>query len=228
LREAEEDLTTVLQSPDAPTFVCFRRATVRERLKNHAGASEDRAEGLRREPADEISWVTRGLQRVKSDPKAALADFRKAEELNPRSFFALQNQAHVLSEYLKQDREALAVLDRLITLFPQSQQARAGRAVLLARAGRVDEALTEVETCLKDNPLPMTRYQLAGVFALTLDRSGHADVALHLLYEALADGAGWVELPADPDLRPLHGNKQFQQLLAAAIAIKAAKHARPR
>ena len=35
----------------------------------------DRAEGLRRQPADELSWVSRGLARLPGDPKGALADF---------------------------------------------------------------------------------------------------------------------------------------------------------
>jgi tetratricopeptide (TPR) repeat protein len=47
LLEAQSDLTDVLQRPDAPTYVYFRRATVRDRLKDKAGAAADRAEGLR-------------------------------------------------------------------------------------------------------------------------------------------------------------------------------------
>ena len=41
----------------------------------------------------EADYVARGWSRVACDPKGALADFRKAAEINPRSLAALQNQA---------------------------------------------------------------------------------------------------------------------------------------
>jgi predicted Zn-dependent protease len=121
---------------------------------------------------------------------------------------------------MKRDADALAVLDRLLVLYPQSHQARAGRAVLLARAGRVEEALRDAEMCLKSQPGPMIRYQLAGVFAHSRERPGHAAVALRLLADALLEGAGWKELPTDPDLKPLGDEENFQQLLSAAKALQ--------
>src|SRR5262249_32651647 len=151
----------------------YRRALVREKLGKKTGANEDRAELLKREPDDEISWVTRGLQRLKSDPEGALGDFRQAEALNPRSYFALENQAHVLGE-MKRHEESLKASDKLVDLYPQNTKALAGRAIELARLGRADEALRDAKACLDLRPAPLDRYQIAGVYALTKDRPGHA------------------------------------------------------
>lgn len=222
LRDAYADLTAVIEHGDPPTYVYFRRANVRDRLKDSDGAASDRAVGMRLEPLDEISWITRGLYRLRKEPVAALDDFRQAEKMNPRGFFALQNQAHVLSVHLKRDAEALAVLDRLVNLYPQSLQAKAGRAVLLARAGRVEEAVAEADSCLAASPSAATRYQLAGAFALSSDRPGHLNRALSLLSGALIEGAGWKDLSTDPDLKPLQAHEGFQKLITAAKTIQTA------
>jgi len=217
--DAEFALTQVLASPSAPTYAYYRRAQVRDKLGKKVGANEDRAQLLRREPADEISWVTRGVVRVKSDPAGALEDFRRAEEINPRSFFALQSQAHVLGE-LKRHEESLKVLDQLADLYPQIPKVFAGRAIELARLGRADEALRDAKTCLDLRPGALDQYQLAGVYALTKDRPGHAAKAVKLIAEALLQGAGWSELTNDPDLEPLADHADFRRLQDAARTLR--------
>jgi serine/threonine protein kinase/tetratricopeptide (TPR) repeat protein len=216
--EAEDELTAVLTLADAPTYAYYRRAQVRDRLGKKAEAEADRKELLRRDPADEISWVTRGWARLKSDPEGALNDFRQAEELNPASYFALENQAHVLGE-LKRHEESLKASEKLVTLYPQDPKALAGRAIELARLGRADEAVRDAEACLNLHPAPLDRYQIAGVYALTKDRPGHAAKAIHLVAESLLEGAGWTELPTDPDLVPLADHADFRRLQEAARTL---------
>jgi eukaryotic-like serine/threonine-protein kinase len=218
-REAEEDLTAVLARPDAPTYAYYRRALVRDRLGKKAEAEADRQELLRRQPDDELSWVTRGLQRAKSDPAGALNDFQQAESLNPRSYFALENQAYVLGE-MNRHEEALKASNKLLDLYPQDTKALAGRAIELARLGRADEALRDAKMCLDLNPRPLDRYQIAGVYALTKDRPGHAAKAVHLIAEALRAGAGWSELANDPDLRPIADHADFKRLQEAARTLR--------
>lgn len=217
--DAELALTKVLASSGAPTYAYYRRAMVRDKLGKKTGADEDRAEFLRREPDDEISWVTRGLQRLKSDPSGALSDFRNARELNPRSFFALQNEAHVLGE-LKRHEESLNRLDRLLHWYPHNPKVLAGRAIELARLGRAQEAIRDAEACLALNPRPLDRYQIAGVYALTKDQPGHAAKAVKLIAESLAAGAGWAELANDPDLLPLADQDDFRRLKEAARTLR--------
>src|SRR5262249_57485947 len=93
------------------------------------GARRDHEEGLRREPADEPSWNARGVARLETDPKGALADFECALKLVPRSRAALQNKAHVLAEKLDRPEEAVAALDRALALYPDHVPALSRRAL---------------------------------------------------------------------------------------------------
>src|SRR5581483_1626263 len=134
-KDALEDLDQAVALP-CPTQAFFVRAKVRARLGDKEGAQSDRQEGLRRQPQDETSWLTRGWAKLPADPKGALADFEQALARNPRSIKALQNQAHVLAEYLGRTGEAIAALDRLLEESPDSAAVRASRGVLYARLGK--------------------------------------------------------------------------------------------
>ena len=151
---AVADLDRVLRLPDAPTRVWFIRAKARERMGDREGAALDRAEGLRREPADELSWIARGLARLPADPRGAVADFDAAIAINPRSRPALQDKASVLSEHLGRTDEAVRVLDVALIHHPDSVNALAGRGVLLARLGRREQALRDAVhgSCLRSSP----------------------------------------------------------------------------
>src|SRR5207244_143498 len=135
--EAIADFDKALELGTPRTQVYFFRAAVRERAKDLDGARRDRDRGLRLTPRDEQSWVARGLARMDKDPKDAIADFDEAIKLNPQSFPALQNKAHVLADLLKDDREAVQVLDTILAKYPDNPMARAGRGVSLARLGQL-------------------------------------------------------------------------------------------
>jgi tetratricopeptide (TPR) repeat protein len=211
---AEEDLTRALALGVSAPRVHLIRARVRAQAGDARGAQADRAAGLRADPADAPGWVARGLARMEDEPEAALADLERAEQLNPRSLDALQNQAHVLSERLGRTEDAVQVLDRLLTLYPDFVPGRAGRAVLLARLGRRPAAHQDAAACLERDTSPATLYQLAGVYALT-SRS-EPDDRLHayrLLSVALRQGYGHDLLLHDPDLAPLRSEPDFQRLV---------------
>jgi eukaryotic-like serine/threonine-protein kinase len=186
---AEKTLTEALEFGALHTRILHERARVRHLKKDAAGERRDRDEILRREPESEYDWNIRGLARLPSDPRAALtdfddppaalADFDKALAINPRYYPALQNKAHVLSEYLKKPQEALAVLDRVLELYPGYTKGRIGRAVLLARQGKRAEA---------------------NVYALTSRQEPRdRDRVIPLLAVALWGGFGIDEVRRDPD-----------------------------
>src|SRR5262249_55721605 len=155
----------------------------------------------------ELSCVVRGLARLGRDARAALADFDRALQFNPRSLDGLQNKASVLGEQLGQPLEAVKVLDRTIELYPDFVPARAGRGVLLARLGRRKEALQDAGEALRRDHQPATVYQVAGIFALT-SRQQPADQqeALFLLSAALRKGYGWDLIRIDTDLDPIRNH----------------------
>jgi eukaryotic-like serine/threonine-protein kinase len=69
---------------------------------------------------------------------------------------------------------------------------------------------------------PATRYQVAGVYALT--SKAHPEdrkEAFRLLASALKRDYGFEHLDADPELAPVRGLPEFRELVAAARALRA-------
>jgi serine/threonine protein kinase/tetratricopeptide (TPR) repeat protein len=218
LKEAEGRLTEILRRPGAPVRCYFHRADVRQMLGDKTGAAADRERGFAVEPAadDDTSWVMRGLHRPAGDANPALEDFRRAERINPQSISALKNQANVLSGRLKRPEDGLAALNRLLAVYPELPEARASRAVLLARLGRSQEALTDAEWAKAHTADPLVTYMAAGVYA----RTGDVPEALRLLASALTRGFGFADLATDPELDPIRGRPEFTRLVDAVHTMQ--------
>jgi serine/threonine protein kinase/tetratricopeptide (TPR) repeat protein len=225
---AEADLTHALEGGTTATRVYFIRANVRRRAGDIPGADADRAEGLRREPCDEVSWVARGLARMGADPNGALADFDRALGLNPYYLPALEDRAAVLAERLGRTEDAVEALSRAIRLAPERGQPLAGRGVLLARLGRRDEAVRDAREAERLDPQPEVLYQAAGVYALTSEKNpADRREAFRLLAAALRQGHGFDLLEIDPDLRPIRGQPEYRRLHDAARTLRPADSAGP-
>jgi eukaryotic-like serine/threonine-protein kinase len=218
---AIDDLTRALESSECPTRALFLRARARDRLGDREGAQRDRAEGLRLQPEDELSWITRGLAKLPADPQGALADFDAALELNPHSQPALQNKASVLSEQLGRTEEAVRVLDTAIEHHPDSVNALAGRGVLLGRLGRREAALSDAHAALAIDDSAGTLYQVAGLYALTSRQNPDDRLeALRLMAAALRKDSSWLKVvPTDPDLDAVRDQPDFLELLRASAVV---------
>jgi tetratricopeptide (TPR) repeat protein len=219
LRDVEARFTAILAKPNPPTRCYFHRADVRQILGDLQGAKADVEQGFSLEPGpeDEHSWIVRGLKwfELKKQPETALADLRRAGEINPLSASALQNQSHILME-LNRHQDNLAVLDRLLEMYPDLVEPRAGRAVQLARLGRTKEALADAEWVKNHSADPLMTYQIAGVYALT----GDSPEALRLLAVALTRGVGYEYLAGDPELTPLRSRADFRRLTEAVRTLQ--------
>jgi tetratricopeptide (TPR) repeat protein len=219
------DYKSDAQARERLAYVYFLRARSREALSDREGARRDRADGLRQTPADPESWVQRGLARVQSDPKRALADFDEALKLNPRYFKALQNKAAVLSDKLKRDDESLHVANQTVELFPDSVLALGGRGVLLARIGKRSAAHADAEAALLLDTQPPTLYQAACIYALTARKKPEDRLrAFQLLAGALKQGFGLQWIDEDSDLDSIRKDKEFQTIVDAAKKL----HSTPR
>jgi serine/threonine protein kinase/Flp pilus assembly protein TadD len=218
---AERDLTKALDSGTALTRVYFVRADVRARRGDAAGAAADRREGLSREPVEESCWTARGFARIDTDPNGAIHDFDRALERNPRYRPALVNKAHVLADMLRRPDDAIAVLDLAIANHPEQADLRAARAVYLARLDRRADAHQEAEQALNLSSSPATRYQVAGVYALTSKTNAEdRKEALRLLALALQRDYGFEHLDRDPELEPIRHLPEFREVVAAARALR--------
>ena len=220
-REAIADLTEALQRGTRQTSIYFLRAKVRERVRDLDGAKSDFAEGLRRDPDDEQSWIARGIAFLPGEPKRALSDFNKALELNPRSLAALTNKAHVLGKYFKRTEEAIRSLDKAVELYPDDVRPRAGRGVYLARLGKREAAHLDAEQALSIDANPMNIYQVAGIYALTSKQvPDDQHEAFRLLSSALRKGVGFDYLEIDRDLDPIREIPAFRRIIEASRGLQ--------
>ncbi|MCY2962473.1 MAG: serine/threonine-protein kinase [Planctomycetota bacterium] len=226
LSSAIDDVTRAIVDGFPETRLYFLRARIHARLGNVESAAADRAEGLRRTPTDARSWVARGLVRMRDEPEGALADLRVAITVNPREYEAYRTIAHVLSERLDRPGEAIEALDQELKLTGDDPLAWAGRGVLLARAGRQDEARSDAEQALAGRREPLVVYQAACIEALVSTSSpDRLTAAFALLREALRNDPALVMIaPVDPDLKSLHSLPEFAEIVAAARLLSAPTH----
>jgi tetratricopeptide (TPR) repeat protein len=217
LPAAVEDLTQALAA-GGPSRIYFLRSRCYRRLGEEQLAERDLEEGRRQEPTDEKSFIARGIARLPTDPQGALDDFEMACRINPASFSALQNIAHVLGERLGQTEQALDALNAWLKIQPDSAPARAARGVLLARLGRRNDAIGAGQAALRISHHAKTFYQVACIYSLTSQsETSDAQEALRLLSRALQLDAAWAKVAMrDPDLQPLRNHESFEKLLAAS------------
>ncbi|HEY1188556.1 MAG TPA: protein kinase, partial [Gemmata sp.] len=201
LEEAEKDYTAALERGAPALQVRLLRAAARDG-RDPAGAKEDREAVQKLEPKTEMDYLVRGTLSIPTEPKAALADLRKASELNPRSLLAFQNMAHVLADRLRDPEGALAAANRAAEVSPEYAPTRAGRAILLARLGRRDDAHKEIERAQVLSDDAAVTYRAACVYSLTSTQNPNdRDKAIALLKQAIRDGfTGLNELATDSDL----------------------------
>jgi tetratricopeptide (TPR) repeat protein len=215
MKDAVADFTRVLELDPQQTRVYILRARARTFLGDKAGAEADEREALQRDAGnDDRSWNARGhahLERKQID--RALDCFERGLQANPGSLDNLTSKEYLLSEFLGRPREALEIADRVVRDFPDYTWGRSSRGILLARLGRHDEARQDAAAALQRSNEPEMLYRVGSIYAQTsVQYRQDADRALELLHSALRRGFGFAELPADPDLRPLHSLARFTAL----------------
>jgi serine/threonine protein kinase/tetratricopeptide (TPR) repeat protein len=224
--DAISDLTKALKLGTAATQVYFLRAAVRGKAKDPEGAKRDWDLGIKSQPADEQGYVARAYARQETDPKAALVDYDQALAINPRSYHALQNKGHILADLLKNDKEAVTVLDSAVSMFPDCAMPRAGRGVSYARLGERQKALADGEAALLLDLSPQFLYQVGCIYALTSkDHPEDRLRAFELISYALKAGFGFDLIDNDTDLDPLRSTPQFQRLVSAMKELHAKSEA---
>ena len=224
--QAVEDLEAARQRGAVQSRILLLLGQSYQQLGDRQRADAILREWSSQTPTDDLSWVTRGVRRMKADPSGACDDFREALRVNPTSPTALQNLAHVLSERLGRTADAIDVLSRALAIDPQQPVWLGSRAVLAAQLGRRDAALSDARAAIEHGAEDgLAWYQAACVFALLgQDQEESLVMALACLAQALAKKPEFVrEFATDRDLANLWERSDFQQFVAAGRRSLAAQ-----
>lgn len=222
--DAGADYTAALADAACPTRVYFLRARARRAAGDQTGYAADRAEGLRREPADAPSYRTRATWRIEArDFDGAVADFDAALKLYPGDVESLLNKGIVLADHQGKTADALPVFTRLLELAPDHVDARCSRGVYHARLGHAAEARRDAADALKVDSSAYRLFQVAGLFAQLAKSDPKAkDEAVSYLARALRAGFNNPALlDGDTDLDPVRKDPAFEKVLTAVGQIDA-------
>jgi hypothetical protein len=121
-------------------------------------------------------------------------------------------------------KEAMSALDQILELSPQNETARAGRSVLRARQGLVQQCLQDLDllSSREQKLLPSTLYQMGCAHALILKQNADSgEIAVRLLAEAIRRGYGADIIATDIDLDPIRGQESFVALATIAEFYRA-------
>jgi tetratricopeptide (TPR) repeat protein len=222
-QQSERDLTRAIELAELSDFGAeprffLLRSELRHALNDREGADADHEHGLNLVPFDEANFLARGMAHLKDkNPKQALQDFRAALKLNRNSVSALKNIAYVLSDFLNDNRQAIKTLKMALQARPTDAELRGSLAVLEAREGNSDSARSAIHQALKTDQTAPTLIRAASVYSLTQNGKKDQDQAIEFLQRALATKPLWARyVQGDPDLKAIHANKQFQELIGAA------------
>lgn len=216
---AVEDLTAALTHGAPPIQVYHLRAEAYGKLKDTAAAKQDLAAAAKLTPNTAMDYNVRGWTLLRTQPKAALADFVKASELDPHSLSAWQNQAHVLADHLDQQVKGLAAQEKAVACYPEFGPARIGRGVLYARLGEREKAHADAQQALVLSPDDaLITYQAACVYALTAaTHPEDAETAIDLFRTALGKRyRDFATIESDPDVKSIRQSPEFRAALQAA------------
>ncbi len=210
--EAAADLDRAMSLGRLEEGILAAWAEAQSRLGRRSLAEAEFEAVLRKRPDDPMILVAHGFFLIRHDPIRAENEFRRALSIDPRHPRAHLGLAHVKRHGAP--REALAHLDQALDALPGLTDARVLRALTRARLGDPD-AVADVEILVR-TPIPINLYNASCAMAI-LSRTTRDDrialKAIDLLRRALDAGFPIDHARTDPDLKPLHGTRGFQELL---------------
>jgi len=226
LAKAKEFFDEAIRLGTTETRTWYLRSRLNRLLGNEQQAAQDMKYFLETEPTDPVSWRTRGTQKISTSPADAVYDLNQALAMHDSDIVALNNLAHVYSERLDDLPKAIEAMNRIVEIAPQEVRHRATRGVLLARNGQREDALADAQQCLQQDRTADTLYRVAGIFAQnSKSEPEDQEIAMKLLRQALARNPELVAkmMSNDPDLKPLKGNPELQEITALLDKLAAMK-----
>lgn len=223
---ATADLAAAIQlQPDSVRCYVIR-ARIYEKMKRVELAEADFNQARRLSARSLEDSVARASAWIAVDPNIALEELQSAEKrFGPRTRM-LQTMAHVLSEQLHRETDALEKLDLLLQVYPTFQHALAGRAVLHARLGNAEQSLADIESLLSAHQSISgdLMFQVASAYSLcSKERPELRQQGLQWLLRAIVSKYGAAKLDTDPDLAPLREDPEFAVVRRTAWLLQGRK-----
>ena len=212
-KDGLKDLEEAVKLGLSETKFLVLRSELNAKAGDADAAKRDLDAALGTEPHDSAGWVERGRARLAADVTAALVDFEKALELEPKSVHALLMKAYVLKQQEKFEG-CLAILERAVDAAPENAHARAGRGLLYARFKKWASAEAEAKEALSRDASPQIVYQVAATYArLSEHNPAYLDRAVDLLTIAIKSGIGREFVACDPEFTAIRENAEFRRLV---------------
>jgi tetratricopeptide (TPR) repeat protein len=127
----------------------------------------------------------------------------------------------VLAVKLNKPEEAISALERLIAYYPDDARALNYRALLLARTGKIDEAIAETRKLMKTNVAPEIQYRAACIYAIaTTKKPELKGDCMRLLSTAITRGYGSDLIKSDHDLDAVRDQPEFKHLTAITVFMR--------
>ncbi len=230
LREAIAELDKAIDAGYSTVSILRLRGELLTQTGDLESAKMDFAKALECEPQTDRQWVDRGLIRLASNPAEAAKDFEQALAINPNHVDAHQKLAYVYNELLNNPEKSLEHSDRLVKLAPSQPTHLAGRAVLHARAGRLQPAIDDLKSLEKMHIQdPIEIYQvacgyslLAGIPAkLVTENTDFSKAAFRWFTKAVGEDPAILAIAmTDPDVQWMRQQSQFQEIARAVTTLK--------
>jgi tetratricopeptide (TPR) repeat protein len=221
---AINDMDSALDLEPESNRMLFTRARFHQLANHREEYLRDYKSGITATPKVVDDWVARALAQLPRFPQKAKADLQEALRMDSDSVIALQNLAHLESEHLHDMKAAMTALNQILELSPENETARAGRCVVLARQGLIEECLQDVDflSKLETKLLPSTLYQMGCAHALIFKQNeDSAENAVRLLARAIRLGYGAEIIATDSDLDLIRDQASFVALSAVSEYYKA-------
>ncbi len=213
--EAIADLDRAIELGQKRGTVWAARATAFAARGELDQARADFDAALRASPGEESILSSRGFALARLAPDLALADFDRILERRPQSAQAHYGRAYVLGEMPDRGHEAIDAARRALAADENHLNARCALAVLLARAGEYESAITTTDDLLRRNRRGQACYTAACVYALAArQNTEHAHQAFHWLEKSLEQKFPSDSLRSDKDLDPIRSDARFADIVA--------------
>jgi len=209
---AERDLSRAIELGMHDPRVRAGRAEAIAKLGRRDEALALFADLIAERPSDTRLLVERGMIRLKTDPRAAGADFRAAITLDPD--LALAHYGLACIDYRSDPTSAQKHVDRALAIEPCHLDSVELRALIRARLGRGDSS-EDVDVLIKA-PTPNRLFNAACAMAILAKNKPdlrHETRAIDLLRRAIETGFPPKTAREDPDLKSLQLREDFRRLV---------------